>query len=125
LASCLRLGVIVAGRAANHIEAGASLYDSRFIILGLLAVLLVFILAPFTVRIPVLVNVRAQGMFYYSCLANSVGEQFEIKWLKRSEPVSSSAVEAVDFSATTDLYSVVANAHQIRLLPVGVTAIRD
>jgi hypothetical protein len=120
---CFALGVIIAGRAANQIQAGLTLYDCRFTIAGLLAFLLTFILMPLTVFIPVLIRLSGQGAFSYGSLASAVGERFETKWLKNPEPIPPSALEAPDFSATIDLYSVVTNAQQILFFPARFAAI--
>jgi hypothetical protein len=122
---CAAWGVIIAGGLANQIRTGASIYDFRYIIIGLVTILLIFILIPFTAFIPVLVKLREHGMFNYGALADALGDKFETKWLKCSEPVSPSVLEKPDFSATIDLYSVVGNVQQIQLFPANFSAIRD
>jgi hypothetical protein len=48
------------------------------------------------------------------------------RWLRpswRLGRVGGDALEAPDFSATTDLYSIVANVYQLRLVPVEVRSL--
>jgi hypothetical protein len=52
-----------------------------------------------------------------------VGRQFEDKWLDNYEKFGSGALEATDFSATTDLYQVVANVHDMKALPFELRAL--
>ena len=52
-------------------------------------------------------------------LARGVGEQFEKKWLHRADSLTEDVLSVPDFSATTDLYSVVDNINRIRVIPVG------
>jgi hypothetical protein len=49
-------------------------------------------------------------------LANRVGRQFEQRWFSRADNVDASALSTHDFSATTDLYSVVSNVYRMRLV---------
>jgi hypothetical protein len=114
-------GMLLAGRVANRIQSGASLYDYRFAIVGLLASLLVVILMPFTVFVPVLINLSSRGHLEYGSLAAGLGNQFEKKWINK--PVPPCALDANDFSATIDLYSVVTYAHQVQIFPVRIRAI--
>ena len=58
------------------------------------------------------------GEFAYGALANQVGHAFERKWLGQN--ADKSALEKPDFSATTDLFSIVANVHAIRFVPVDL-----
>jgi len=51
-------------------------------------------------------------------LANQVGQAFERKWLDQKS--EHSALDKPDFSATTDLFSIVANVHAIRFVPVDL-----
>jgi hypothetical protein len=120
---CFAVGATVAGRAANQVLAGSSLSHFSSTVIGLLALLLAFILIPLTVFIPTLIDLREQGPFGYGTLADALGRQFETQWMKCPESITSSALEAPDFSATTDLYSIVANTLQIQLFPAGIRAI--
>jgi hypothetical protein len=66
-----------------------------------------------------LLQTRRRGVFEYGALAIGMGQRFEAKWLRRA--VTEDALHEQDFSATTDLYSITANVHQIHMIPVGVS----
>jgi hypothetical protein len=51
-----------------------------------------------------------------------MGRQFEQKWLVVPGK-QEGALEAPDFSATTDLYSIVANVHEMKPLPIGMRSV--
>ena len=55
----------------------------------------------------------------YGALARAVGEQFERKWLDRADSLNEDVLEVPDFSATGDLYGVVDNIEEIRIVPVA------
>jgi hypothetical protein len=70
-----------------------------------------------------LVRARRRGIFQYGTLAISMGRQFEHKWLVHPAQTQDDALEVQDFSATTDLYSIVANVHAMNLTPIGMRSI--
>jgi hypothetical protein len=85
---------------------------------GLLVTIMLLFVAPLALFMPTLLHVWRHGTFAYDALADEVGQAFEEKWLHKS--VNKSALEKPDFSATTDLYGVVANVHAIRFLPIDL-----
>ncbi len=48
-----------------------------------------------------------------------MGEQFEERWLHRADSLDEDALTVPDFSATADLYNVVDNINDIRIIPVS------
>jgi len=58
-------------------------------------------------------------MLRYGAFARAVGEQFEEKWLDRADSVDQDVLTVPDFSTTADLYGVVSNINDIRVIPVG------
>jgi hypothetical protein len=113
------LSMIVAGGIANHIWGGASIYDFRFSIGGLVLFILALFVAPFGVFVPALRRLRERGIIEYGGLSCAVGHQFEAKWLKHGVgDIKAEALEAPDFSATTDLYQISSNVYQIRYIPL-------
>ncbi|HTG63024.1 MAG TPA: hypothetical protein VMG63_26930 [Terriglobia bacterium] len=48
-----------------------------------------------------------------------MGEQFEKKWLERTDSLTEEVLTVPDFSTTGDLYGVVHNIDEIRVVPVG------
>ena len=59
-------------------------------------------------------------MLRYGAFARAVGEQFEKKWLHRADSLDEDVLTVPDFSTTTDLYGVVNNINNIRVIPVGL-----
>jgi hypothetical protein len=63
-----------------------------------------------------------KGIFSYGQLADAMGRQFERKWFTRTR-IDADALEAPDFSATTDLYQVVSNVYDMGVLPFELRAL--
>jgi hypothetical protein len=63
-----------------------------------------------------------QGMLTYGELARRLGHELEAKWLGRDSKVDPESLGVQDFSATTDLYQVVANVYAMRLVLFDVRA---
>jgi hypothetical protein len=82
----------------------------------LIAVLILFA-GPLLIFSGKLYRVKIQGVFRYGQLASYIGRQFEEKWLTSHQKTGPHSLEVPDFSATTDLYAVVANVHAASVLP--------
>jgi len=75
---------------------------------------------------PVLRSLRVRGSVEYGTLSCVVGHAFEAKWISNDAGNGrSDALEAPDFSATTDLYSIASNVYQMRYLPLGPKAVGE
>ena len=117
---CFCLGVGLAGAVANRIfNDGQKLVAFRHSPLILIGAVLLVCVAPYFLFTATLMRMRRRGMLRYGALARGVGEQFEKKWLHRSDSLAEDVLSVPDFSATTDLYSVVDNINRIRVIPVG------
>ena len=111
-------GVVAAGSVANRVAyQGATTEHIKNTIGGLLVFVLVLFVGPLLVFVFKLHRQKIAGIFSYGALAEGVGRQFERKWLRNYEKHAGGALEAPDFSATTDLYQVVTNVHDMRALP--------
>jgi hypothetical protein len=115
----LALATIVAGRSAHLVLLGGALPTQYFIFNGglLLAIVAVFA-APLLVFTPVLMNAWRRGALEYGALADRVGAAFEDKWLAPDRKADRGALDKPDFSATTDLYSIVSNVYALRLVAI-------
>jgi hypothetical protein len=114
------LGVGLAGAIANRVfHEGQKVFAYRFLAPVLIAIALVISVAPYFLFTPTLIQMRRRGMLKYGALARAVGEQFEQKWLDRANSLNEDVLETQDFSSTCDLYSVVHNIEEIRVLPVA------
>src|SRR5262249_27411610 len=85
---------------------------------GLLVMIMVLFVAPLVIFTPTLMRAWQSGTLAYDALADQVGHAFEQRWL--TKPADQVALDKPDFSATTDLYSIVANVHAIRFVPVDL-----
>jgi len=59
-----------------------------------------------------------QGMLAYGGMARDLGLRLEQRWL--GKPMREDALNANDFSATTDLYSIVGNVYAMNIVPVSL-----
>jgi hypothetical protein len=117
-------GVIAAGAEANQVLYKSATTESlQNLAAGLVVFVLLLFVGPLLVFMFKLHAQKVEGIFAYGTLADRVGYQFEEKWITNYKQHGSSALEATDFSATTDLYSVVANVHNMRLFPFELRAV--
>jgi hypothetical protein len=78
---------------------------------------------PLLLLMPKLIRAGQDGAFTYDEVAKSLGKRFEGRWLSPRGPWDEDALSAPDFSATTDLYSIVANVRQMRYFPFDLRSI--
>src|SRR3954470_378829 len=110
------MSVIIAGAAANRVmHDGASILSFQFAILGAVILALVVFVGPLFVFMDPLIATWQRGILEYGALARGVGMHLERKWLL--QPPSPNALDAPDFSAATDLYSIAANAYAMNVIP--------
>lgn len=115
------LGAVVAGGVANRVvHQGMHLLDFRYIIATLVVVILVLFVAPLTVVTRGILRTRRRGIFEYGGLAGAVGCQMERKWIERYGNADETALDVQHFSASTDLYQILANVCQIKNLPLDL-----
>ncbi|MGZ8398803.1 MAG: hypothetical protein ACXWWN_07190 [Gemmatimonadales bacterium] len=117
----MALSVPIAGTVAQGILfGGRSLPDFKYVIAGIVIVEMVLFIGPLFLLGSALLQARTRGIFQYGALAEAVGQEFEGRWLRSPGAVSAEALAAPDFSATTDLYSIAANAHGMGLVPLNI-----
>lgn len=118
------LGAILAGMVANRVlHFGESLVKYKSDVIGVAITVIILFCGPLAFFAGKLFNAQRHGILKYSGLANDIGCRFEQKWLDRSKStgrIGEDALEAPDFSATTDLYSIVDNVYSTRLLPLDL-----
>lgn len=118
------LGAIVAGTVANEVvHHGLALLRYEYAILGVVGFVVVLCVGPLFLFTPKLFACRFRGMLQYGALADEVGREFEKRWMGPVSRVDESALESPAFSATTDLYGVVANVYQMRVVPLEARSI--
>jgi len=119
---CMGLGL--AGAVANRMfHEGYKLVTFRHLPLILVGAVLLVCVAPYFVFSSTLMRMRRRGMLRYGAFARAVGEQFEEKWLDRADSVNADVLTVPDFSTTGDLFGVVSNINDIRVIPVGLVDI--
>jgi hypothetical protein len=112
------LGAVVAGSIANRqVHQGAQPLDFKNLVIGLMVFLVILFAGPLTIFLKKLRNTKTLGIFEYGALARTVGTEFEAKWLYKKQSVDESSLEVQDFSATTDLYAIAENVHEMREVP--------
>jgi hypothetical protein len=120
----LALGTMIAGLIANRIvHHGASLLQYTHLAIGFVIFAVVIAAGPLLVFMRPLREARVRGVMEYGALASTVGQAFERKWLPRAGIVDEQELQVPDFSATTDLYSTVANVYQIKPVPLSVPSL--
>jgi len=113
------LNTIVAGTIANRVvHDGVTLFSFRYAVLTGEFILLAVFLGPLLFFAGQLSTAWRSGVLKYGALARNVGTELERKWF--SAAPGAEALEAPDFSATTDLYAIAANVYTIRLVPMGL-----
>ena len=114
-------GAILAGAVTRRvIEDQVSALDFRYQIAAMVSVIVVGSTLPLLVFTDRLATQWRRGVAQYGALAVSVGQRFEHRWFPHQSDISDEALKAPDFSAQTDLYSIVANVYQMRLVPVDI-----
>jgi hypothetical protein len=112
------LGAVVAGAIANNqVHQGADPLQFKNLVIGLLIFLVILFAGPLTIFLKKLRRTKTGGVFEYGALARTVGTHFEEKWLRKKGTVEETPLDAQDFSATTDLYSITANVYAMREVP--------
>jgi hypothetical protein len=115
-------GVIIAGTVANRVvHDGANLLSFRYVVIGFDVLCLVLFVCPMLAFTPQLLEAWRRGAQEYGALARRLGLEMERKWLNRS--LDADALDANDFSATTDLYAIAANAYSVSAVPVSLRQI--
>ena len=118
------LGIITAGTIANRVaHERASLDNVEMTMLGLVVFVLLLVAGPLIVFVFTLHRERLTGTFEYGLLAQNVGRDFERKWLENYDKHGNDALEAPDFSATTDLFGIVSNIQGMSHLPFELKAL--
>jgi len=118
------LAVGISGGIAERVLVGGTrVTEFAPVVAVVVAVLLVLFVGPlFALRKP-LKRVRTRAIFSYGRLASGVGNHLERQWLRPGEDVPAEALQAQEFSVTTDLYSIVANANSVKGLPIDLSGV--
>ena len=117
------MGAIVAGTVANGVvHQQQSIADYRFAIAGVAVFSVILFCGPLLLFIPKLLREWQRGIFQYGALADRFGREFEHKWFS-GRKIDAGTMEVQDFSAATDLYQVVGNVYEMRLMPMDLRSV--
>ena len=118
------IGALFAGSVAESVIVdGQPLWAFRFQIVGQVLAVLVLFVGPALVWVQPLMRLQGWGTLHYGRLASEVGRAFQERWLAEGRAVDAEALEAEDFSATTDLYSIAANVRRINIRVLDMKAV--
>ena len=117
------LGAMVAGTIANRVvHLGEAPIAHQTLLAAFALFVAILFVAPLLVFVVPLHSSRSRGTWHYGVLARHFGDAFETRWLERSD-MEIKALREPDFSALTDLYSIVERVHRMRIVPVRSTNI--
>jgi hypothetical protein len=116
----LGLAVIVAGRWGQLVLVNGAAATPNAQLVGVMLAIMALFVAPVFVFTPTLVRAWRRGTFEYDAFATRVGHTVEQKWLRARGDLPAEALEVPDFSATSDLYSVVSHVRSMRVVPLGL-----
>lgn len=112
------IGALFAGSVAESVIVdGQPLWAFRFQIVGHLLAVLVMFAGPALVWRQPLIRLQGWGTLHYGRLASEMGRTFQERWLAEGRGADAAALDAEDFSAVADLYSI---AGKVRRINVGV-----
>lgn len=117
----LGLGTAIAGTLANLVvherEASTSLTP---VVAGTVVFILVICAGPLLTFVKPMLEAQEDAQLTYGALATALGERLEDRWLEQAPTLNQDALGVPDFSATADLYSVVAHVDEMRFIPIEV-----
>lgn len=117
------LGTLVAGTIANGVvHEGMQLSGYAYAIAGVASFSVIVFCGPMLFFARALLREWRRGIFHYGALADSFGREFEHKWFG-GRKIDETALDAQDFSAATDLYQVVGNVYDMRVLPMDLKSV--
>ena len=118
------LAVGISGGIAERVIDGGQRVTEFAPVIGVVVVVLLrlFVGPLFVLRKP-LKKIRTRAIFSYGRLASGVGYHFEREWLRPAEDVPAHALQAQEFSATTDLYAIVTNANTVKGIPIDLNGV--
>jgi hypothetical protein len=118
------IGALCAGSVAESVIVdGRTLWAFRFPIVAQVLIVLVIFAGPSLVWMQPLKRLHGWGTLNYGRLASEMGHAFQQRWFAEGREADARALEAPDFSATTDLYSIAANVRRINVRVLDTKAV--
>jgi hypothetical protein len=120
----LAIATIVAGHSAHAVMQNGTLSPQIVAFNGgLLAAVVSLFVLPLFIFTPALIKAWRAGVLHYDTLAEHAGSAFENEWLRSGGAEKKSILETPAFSAVTDLYAIVSNAHAMRVVPIDLKSV--
>ena len=120
----LAIATIVAGHSAHAVMQNGTLSPQIVAFNGgLLAAVVSLFVLPLFIFTPALIKAWRAGVLHYDTLAEHAGAAFENEWLRSGGAEKKSILETPAFSAVTDLYAIVSNAHAMRVVPIDLKSV--
>jgi hypothetical protein len=118
------IGALFAGSVAESVIVdGQPLWAFRFQIVSQVLAVLVIFAGPLLVWMQPLLRLQGWGTLHYGRLASEMGRAFQQRWFAEGREADATALEAPDFSATTDLYSITNNVRRINVRVLDTKAV--
>jgi hypothetical protein len=118
------LGAIAASSVAEGVLVdGLPLSTFQFAIGTHVLVVELLFAGPALVWLGPLSRLHAAGTLHYGRLASDLGRAFQQRWLVHGRRAGADALQAPDFSATADLFSVAANVRAMNLLVLDLRTV--
>ena len=118
------VGTIAAGGVANKIvHSSQKITSFKSTAVFVAATVALICAGPLCTFYKALLDARRRGTFLYGALGIALGHHFEAKWVGAESKTTPEMLEAPDFSAAIDLFSVVGNVRVMKVVPFGVHSI--
>ena len=115
------LAAAIAGTLANLVRLDQRAFTQLTpVAVATVIVILLISVGPLLTFVKPMRDARDDAELTYGALATSLGVQFEDRWVTKAPRVGEDALGVPDFSATTDLYSVVAQVDNMRPIPIQI-----
>ena len=113
------LACMFAGQMTNNmVFEGAPLTSFRFLVLGLIVLLVIFGILPLLLLAPKLSKVRKAGLLEYGKLARSYTESFDRKWVHYVEPPTEPLLGTGDIQSLADMGNSFSSVEGMTIAPI-------
>lgn len=117
-------GALLAGVLANRIVyAGEKLPDFKVEIIGMVAVMVLFVVGPSMAFVPALARAKRDGQREYGVLAQRYVREFDEKWLRGGAPSDEPFVGSGDIQSLADLGNSYEVIKEMRVVPFSMRTV--
>jgi hypothetical protein len=117
----LGMGAVLSGMIANKIlYTGATLFDFKVEIVGMVALLSFLVFGPMLAFTPKLLQVKHHGVAEYGRLGQRYAREFDRKWIRSEHPAEEPLLGSADIQSLADLRNSFVVVKDIRWTPFDV-----